>query len=163
TTLHDRSRYPEQSWERDFMQSCVRCRQTPYLPRAVGVLSSDIDLVALTAPGVDRRWFAARVSGWVDAHAHFFRHDTRWTQQLNGPHGPLDVFVTGTQDFLRAAARMADPDHWMAVTVRSTVTWLPVTDIDYEVGKYLPLCMELLADRTPGGGFSAELRAARAR
>ncbi|MGC4750161.1 hypothetical protein ACLQ28_31520 [Micromonospora sp. DT201] len=163
TTLHDRRRYPEQSWERDFMKSCVRCRQTPYLPRAVGVLSSDIDLVALTAPGVDRHGLAERVSEWIDGHPRFFRHDTRWTQQLNGAHGPLDVFVTGMQDFLRAAAWMADRDRWMEVTVPSTVTWLPVTDIDYEVGKYLPLCMELLADRTPGGGFSAELRTAKAR
>jgi hypothetical protein len=162
TTLHDRRRYPEQSWERDFMQSCVRCGQTPNLPRAVGVLSSDIDLVALTAPGVDRRRLAERISDWIDTHPRYFRHDTRWTQQLNGAHGPLDVFVTDTQDFLRAAALMAGPNDWMAVTVRSTVTWLPVTDIDYEVGKYLPLCMELLAERTSGSSFSASLRAARA-
>lgn len=163
TTLHDRHRYPEQSWERDFMQTCVRCRQTPYLPRAVGVLGSDIDLVALTTPEVDRRQLAERVANWIDAHPRFFRHDTRWTQQLGGPHGPLDVFVTNMKDFLRGATMMAGPEHWMAVTVRSTVTWLPVTDIDYEVGKYLPLCMELLADRTPGSGFTAELRAARSR
>jgi hypothetical protein len=163
TTLHDRRRYPEQLRERDFMQTCVRCHQTPFLPRAVGVLSSDIDLVALTAPGVDRRRLAERISDWIDAHPRFFRHDTRWTQQLNGPHGPLDVFVTSTEDFLTAAMRMSGPDDWMAVTVRSTVTWLPVTDIDYEVGKYLPLCMELLVDRTPGGTFGAQLRMARGR
>jgi hypothetical protein len=156
TTLHDSSRYPEQAWERDFMLSCVRCNQTSFLPRAVGVLGSDIDLVALAPTRQDPIKLAREIARWIDSHPQYFRHDTRWNVQLGCEHGPLDVFVTTIERFLAAANQIADADDWMGVTVEAAVTWLPVTRIDYELGKYMPLCMELLRDNTVMGptGFT---------
>lgn len=175
THLADAGKFPEQTWQRDFMPSCLRCGQTPFLPRAVGVLGSDIDLIALVddtgqdgAGTVDPASLAHEIAEWIDAHPRYFRHDTRWPAQLGGEHGPLDVFVAGRSAFVDAADRIATGDSWMDVTVGATVTWLPVTDIEYEVGKYLPLCMELLLDRTGSretmpGPFTADLTAARRR
>jgi len=147
TTLADQAKFPEQSWERDFMVTCVSCVQTPFLPRAVGVLGSDIDIVALvddasrTAPAE----LARGITHWIDAHPQYFRHDTRWDAQLYGAHGPLDVFVTSTEAFFSAVEAMAaHPTTWITRTVRATVTWLPVTTIPYEIGKYFALCMEPL-------------------
>lgn len=155
THLSDRAKFPEQAWERDFMRSCLECGQTPYIPRAVGVLGSDIDLIALVdddeGPLVDPAVLAHDIASWIDAHPHYFRHDTRWTAQLGGEHGPLDVFVTSRRAFFDAVTRLGDGDGWMSVTLDATVTWLPVTTIAYEVGKYFPLCMELLVADEPSG------------
>ena len=156
TTLHNISQYPEQVWERDFMVSCTRCNQTSFLPRAVGVLASDIDLVALTTSHQDPIKLTREIVQWIDNHPRYFRHDTHWNVQLGGEHGPLDVFVTTIEGFLASANQIADADDWMGVTVEAAVTWLPVTCIDYELGKYMPLCMELLRDNTVVGttGFT---------
>lgn len=150
TELHDSAKYPDQSWQRAFMVGCLDCGQTPFLPRAVGVLGSDIDLVAVVDID-DAHALAHRISSWIDDHPRWFRHDTRWGSQLGGDHGPLDVFVTDHRKLTEAFAELTNPDYdWMTVTVESTVTWLPPSQISYEIGKYFPLCMELLVDRTDG-------------
>jgi hypothetical protein len=148
TALSDRAKFPEQAWERDFMTTCVACQQTPFLPRAVGVLGSDVDLVALVDDDVDRADLANRITDWIDRHPVWFRHDTRWPAQLYGRNGPLDVFVVSRSKFFDAVDTMVDAAYggesvaWMRCTVPATVTWLPVTSLDYELGKYFALCME---------------------
>lgn len=164
TTLHDVSRYPEQAWERDFMASCLQCRQTSFIPRAVGVLRSDIDLVALTAAHQDPTQLAQEIAHWIDVHPQYFRHDTRWHEELEGDQYPLDVYVSTVDEFLTAADQIADAEDWISVKAEVTVTWLPVTHRSYSLGKYLPLCMELLRDKTTGpAGFSHRFDQARHR
>lgn len=156
TTLHNSSRFP-QRWERDFMKSCLECNQTPFIPRAVGVLGSDVDVVVVVDDAVDPTRMASEVAGWIDAHPSYFRHDTDWATQLGAPHGPLDVFVVRRSDFADSVAAMSEDPQWSRVTVRAAVTWLPVTTLDYEIGKYFVLCMEPLVDVEPMQPFFAEL------
>jgi hypothetical protein len=162
TTLHNSSRFP-QLWERDFMKSCLKCNQTPFIPRAVGVLGSDVDVVAIVDDEIDPTRLASEVAAWIDRHETYFRHDTDWTIQLGADHGPLDVFVVRRSDFLAAAEGIANRASWPSVTVHAAVTWLPVTTLDYEVGKYFALCMESLVDRTPESSFTEELAALQSR
>ncbi|UIJ35620.1 hypothetical protein [Allobranchiibius sp. GilTou73] len=156
TTLHNSSKFP-QRWERDFMKSCLQCNQTPFIPRAVGVLSSDIDVVVVVEDTVDAAAMAAEVAGWIDVHPTYFRHDTDWALQLGAPHGPLDVFVVRRCDFFDALAAMPEDPQWSSITVRASVTWLPVTTLDYEIGKYFLLCMEPLIDVEPTQPLFSEL------
>lgn len=160
TALHNSARFP-QRWERDFMKSCLECNQTPFIPRAVGVLGSDVDVVAIAEDGVDPGELAAEIAGWIDDHPRYFRHDTDWVTQLGAPHGPLDVFVVRRSDFLAAASSIATASAWAGVTVRAAVTWLPVTALDYEVGKYFVLCMEPLLEVDSSDAFTTALSAHR--
>jgi hypothetical protein len=162
TTLHNSARFP-QRWERDFMRSCLECNQTPFIPRAVGVLGSDIDLVTITDDTVNPTQLASDIAKWIDHHPTYFRHDTDWATQLGAPHGPLDVFVARRSDFLSAAEAIATASNWSEITVHASVTWLPVTTIDYEIGKYFALCMEPLIDATAENAFTSEIAALRGR
>jgi hypothetical protein len=162
TTLHNSARFP-QRWERDFMRSCLECNQTTFIPRAVGVLGSDVDVVAIIDDTVDPTRLASDIAEWIDMHSTYFRHDTDWATQLGAAHGPLDVFVARRSDFLSAAKAVANASSWSEVTVHAAVTWLPVTTLDYELGKYFVLCMEPLIDVTAANAFTSEIAALRCR
>lgn len=145
TKVHNPAEFPRQAWVRDFMRSCASCRQTAFLPRAVGVLGSDVDLIVVAdGSQPERLELAARIAEWVDDHPVAYRHDTDWSRQLTAPIGPLDVFTIARDDFWEAAGRISSGDGWMEVTVPCDVGWLPLTHIDYEIGKYFPLCVELI-------------------
>lgn len=145
TAVHDTTRFPRQAWVRDFMRSCARCHQTAFLPRAVGVLGSDVDLIAVVeGEARDGASLAAEIATWIDGHPVVYRHDTNWPRQLASGVGPLDVFTIGSDEFWAGLGKIAAGRDWMATTARCDVGWLPITRINYEIGKYFPLCVELL-------------------
>jgi hypothetical protein len=150
TAVHDPAKYPRQAWIRDFMNTCMPCHQTAFLPRAVGVLGSDVDLIVVAdlAPG-DRGQLAEEIGAWIDRHPNANRHDTDWARQLRSSIGPLDVFTVAAADFWLAVDTIAAGEEWMTVTVPCDVGWLPITRIDYEIGKYFALCVELLLSPDP--------------
>lgn len=161
TAVHDPSKFPGQAWIRDFMQSCVDCNQTAFLPRAIGVLDSDIDLIVVAdVSRDDRNELATKIAEWIDEHPSAYRHDTDWPHQLRSETGPLDVFTVTRGDLNDALQSLAGGLGWEAVTVPCDVAWLPITHISYEIGKYFPLCVELLESREEA--FRGELLATRA-
>lgn len=161
TTVHDPAKFPRQAWVRDFMQSCVECHQTAFLPRAIGVLGSDIDLIVVADVSPrERAELAARIGEWVDNHPDAYRHDTHWSRQLRSELGPLDVFTVASVDFWNAVETISSGREWEEVTVPCDVGWLPITHIDYEIGRYFPLCVELL--EAPDEAFQRRLASARA-
>lgn len=161
TAVHDPAKFPRQAWIRDFMQSCVDCHQTAFLPRAIGVLGSDIDLIVVAdVSPPERAELAASIGEWVDGHPDAYRHDTHWSRQLWSESGPLDVFTVAQVDFWDAMDTLSSGRRWEEVTVPCDVGWLPITHIDYEIGKYFPLCVELL--EAPDEAFRRRLAAARA-
>jgi hypothetical protein len=161
TTVHDPAKFPRQAWIRDFMQSCAECGQTAFLPRAVGVLGADIDLIVVADVSPQGRVaLAERIGRWIDNHPRAYRHDTHWSHQLQSGVGPLDVFTVANADFWSAMRTIASGEGWMDVTVPCEVGWLPITHIDYEIGKYFPLCVELLD--APSDGVTQRFNGIRA-
>lgn len=149
--LHDEAQYPDQPFVKDFERSCLDCRLTTLIPRNVGGVSMDTDLIVVTdLPHEQRSEFARRIAAWIDAEPDLYRYDTDYYRMFIDMVGPADVFVSTTRDMEQACWEIGTSEEWKDVLLPATALWLPITERNLALGTNFLLGFELIAFREEG-------------
>ena len=147
SVLQNKNKFPHQRLEKDFSESCLKCRQTSFLPRNITGCTIDLDLIVVVAG--EPASVSDDIWSFVESNLQEYLYDTDFPRTFLTDHGPLDLFLISEQEIGTAFNELANEPNRTDVFVDALALWLPPTkhSLDF-AGNYVLDFYPLLLDES---------------